>query len=225
MNEVIYEFAQNKYYKWYFVITNRAKLQMKTNDYVEKHHIIPKSLGGNNSKENLVLLTAKEHYICHRLLVKFCIGKSKSKMVYALHRMCNHGKTSRVYDIARKLYSEQLKKDWTKERKISHGVLISKKQIGKKHSDYTKNLIRQKAIGRKYSEDTKKKLSIMRKGKQVPWVKEWTFISPEGISFTFMNLTKFCTENNLDQSAMWHVSKGKYTQHKGWKFMAVPKGC
>lgn len=46
---------------------NRVKTK---NNYYERHHIIPKSLGGSNSKDNLVLLTAKEHFICHYLLVK-----------------------------------------------------------------------------------------------------------------------------------------------------------
>ena len=38
--------------------------------YVEKHHIIPKCLGGSNNKENLVELTAREHFLCHKLLTK-----------------------------------------------------------------------------------------------------------------------------------------------------------
>lgn len=36
----------------------------------EKHHILPKCLGGENNKSNLVLLLPKEHFICHRLLCK-----------------------------------------------------------------------------------------------------------------------------------------------------------
>ena len=49
---------------------NRKKLRKNKTNYIyyEKHHILPKCLGGNNDKENLVLLTAKEHYVCHKLL-------------------------------------------------------------------------------------------------------------------------------------------------------------
>jgi len=50
--------------------------------YYERHHIIPKCLGGDNSKDNLVLLTGKEHYICHKLLV--CIYPNNTKLVFAL---------------------------------------------------------------------------------------------------------------------------------------------
>lgn len=54
--------------------------------YVELHHIIPRSLGGNNNADNLVLLTAKEHYICHHLLYKIHGNKS---MALAYWRMSN----------------------------------------------------------------------------------------------------------------------------------------
>jgi hypothetical protein len=38
--------------------------------YSEKHHIIPQCLGGEDRKENIVKLTAREHFICHYLLAK-----------------------------------------------------------------------------------------------------------------------------------------------------------
>ena len=33
-------------------------------EYFENHHILPKCQGGTNNPNNLVLLTAREHYIC-----------------------------------------------------------------------------------------------------------------------------------------------------------------
>lgn len=38
--------------------------------YYERHHIVPRSLDGTNESTNLVLLTAKEHYVAHHLLWK-----------------------------------------------------------------------------------------------------------------------------------------------------------
>ena len=38
------------------------------NEYHERHHIIPKCLGGTNNKDNLIDLYAKEHFEAHRLL-------------------------------------------------------------------------------------------------------------------------------------------------------------
>ena len=91
----------------------RAK---KTNDGLDRHHIIPKSLGGSNDKSNLVLLTGKEHYLAHKLLVKMHIGADRKKMIYALWWMSKTkitGKhsnktriTSRDYEHSRKLFIE-----------------------------------------------------------------------------------------------------------------------
>lgn len=64
----------------------------KAGFYYEVHHIIPKSLGGTNDKSNLAILTAKEHFICHWLLVKIYPAShiGHKKMLYALWRMrCN----------------------------------------------------------------------------------------------------------------------------------------
>jgi hypothetical protein len=83
------------------------------NKYYEKHHILPRSLGGKNNKSNIVSLTAKEHFVSHRLLFKFCKGKDKSKMGFALHSMMYINNpsqnermkiTSRKYSILREIY-------------------------------------------------------------------------------------------------------------------------
>ena len=98
-------FKDNKYTKRYSLITVTAKLR-ETPGYTEKHHIIPQSLGGTNNKENLVYLTAREHFICHWLLVKMVEGDARGKMLYALQGMKAENKyqdryhtkiTARVY--------------------------------------------------------------------------------------------------------------------------------
>ena len=62
-------FVENKYFKYYYNIINGAKSRT-ISGHTETHHIIPRSMGGLNNKENLVDLTAKEHFICHLLLNK-----------------------------------------------------------------------------------------------------------------------------------------------------------
>lgn len=69
------------YRKIYFEIINKALRKEYSGqrwkgdgNYYEKHHIIPRSLNGKDIKTNLVLLTAREHYLCHWLLVK-CFSK------------------------------------------------------------------------------------------------------------------------------------------------------
>jgi hypothetical protein len=62
--------------------------------YTERHHIVPRSLGGSNSASNISKLTAREHFIVHLLLVKITKGPELRKMCYALHKMM-YGATKR----------------------------------------------------------------------------------------------------------------------------------
>lgn len=78
-------FINNKYTRCYYSIISTAQSRVLPNEmYSERHHIIPKSLGGNNLKDNLVKLTAREHFICHLLLTKMTEGENKAKMAKAV---------------------------------------------------------------------------------------------------------------------------------------------
>lgn len=86
----------------------------KLTGYTETHHIQPKSLGGSDSKDNLVELTAKEHFIAHLLLAKFkpCHQTMNAIMImrcknYGQHR--NDIQNSRMYEWARKEFSKYMK--------------------------------------------------------------------------------------------------------------------
>jgi len=100
--------------------------------YTEKHHIIPKCMGGKNDKDNLTTLTAKEHFIVHKIL---CILHPNSeKLKYAFWAMCNQTKnrnyivSGRDYEYAKKL----LLPIWTKKKSKETKEKISKGKKGKK---------------------------------------------------------------------------------------------
>ena len=65
-------YLTNKYSKWYHKIIENAKLR-NLSEGIEKHHIIPKSLGGSNLKQNIARLTPREHFVCHMMLTKMII--------------------------------------------------------------------------------------------------------------------------------------------------------
>jgi len=91
-------FIDNKYTNWYYEIIHNAQNRIATG-YIEKHHIIPRSLGGSNELSNIVRLTAREHYICHYLLTKMTTSKDKIKMFHALRFLnANNKKSSRIYE-------------------------------------------------------------------------------------------------------------------------------
>jgi hypothetical protein len=100
----------NKYAKWYFAIVDRAKTRV-LDGYQEKHHVLPQSMGGSDASDNIVSLTAREHFICHLLLTKITHGKDLAKMRKAIRYMtCAPKKmqglryipNSRIFEIARK---------------------------------------------------------------------------------------------------------------------------
>lgn len=74
------------YNKIYTDIINNSKNRIINNQYIEIHHIIPKCMGGTNTPENLVKLTLREHFICHKLLVK--IYPDIQSLKYALWIIC-----------------------------------------------------------------------------------------------------------------------------------------
>jgi hypothetical protein len=97
------------YVKIYEKIIDNAKSQnrkkTKEGSIYESHHIIPKSVGGLNNKDNLVLLTPKEHYICHKLLVEiyrktpYC-----NKMYYAMWCLINGSGNQKRYSPSSRIY-------------------------------------------------------------------------------------------------------------------------
>lgn len=88
-------------------------------NYYEKHHIIPKCLGGTDDKNNLVLLTAKEHFVCHHLLTK--IHSENHSLKFAFWSMCNQltGDVTRTYKITSSVY-EKAKIEFSKVNSIRH---------------------------------------------------------------------------------------------------------
>lgn len=72
------------YRKHYDLLIDRAR-DRKITGYVERHHIVPRCLGGSDDASNLVKLTAEEHYVAHQLLVMMHPGETK--LVWAAAQM------------------------------------------------------------------------------------------------------------------------------------------
>lgn len=189
-------FLENKYAKWYYNICSK-----QYEGIVEQHHIIPRSLGGTNEKNNLVNLSPKAHFICHWLLTKMVKSTAhKQKMYYAFNFMLLKPKDlkkrryypcSRIYEIAkiflkennpsnhedvRKKISLARKKAWENPTPaMLEGIeKMRKSKIGKSPSNKgSRGII-------KASKETKDLLSKQRKGRK--WYNDGTksyFIFPK----------------------------------------------
>ena len=160
-------FIDNKYTHWYYTIINTALSRASLTDYTEKHHIIPKSLGGSNAVSNLVRLTAKEHFVCHRLLTKMVFeNKDKIKMNNAAFQMTICSLNQNRYKISARTY-EILKRN-------KSAAMIGNTYGKKPMSDETKRKISEAkkgvsvGVGRTMTDEVKKKLSAAIKGR-TPW--------------------------------------------------------
>ena len=109
------------YKKHYDALIERSKTRTLTG-YTEKHHILPKCMGGNDSKNNIVRLTPEEHYVAHQLLVKIY---NLPALVYAANMMTTGSNTN---NRSNKLYG------WLRKRLQTE----AKQRTGSKNGSYGK---------------------------------------------------------------------------------------
>lgn len=146
----------NKYLHYYIQIINKAKNRV-LNEYCEKHHIIPRCVGGKDNKNNITRLTAREHLICHLLLIKFTKGKEQKRLFDAVWNMSNTSGNkinSRVYALL-------------KQNKI---LLQRERMYGNKYGAKNKGRVsptKGKLIGNKHGSKNKGRVSPT-KGLKLP---------------------------------------------------------
>jgi hypothetical protein len=131
---------ESRYSKLYekFIKKCRARKDIK-GDFFEIHHIVPRSLGGNNDKDNLIKLTPREHFFAHLLLSKMHSGENQIKMAHALRMMAGITKsknhiTSRSYDLAKNIIYKVLQsagKDYQQEKELQDSILTEFTDITK----------------------------------------------------------------------------------------------
>lgn len=154
----------NKYYKIYCDLINRnyyiSKNFKSKLDYKENHHIYPSCICSDiekKDKENIVSLTAKEHFIAHRLLTKFILDKTLlDKMHFAVFCMTRNDNKQQRYSINSRTY-ETLKKN------------ISAIRLGKEPSNKGKSMSenQKEKLRKPKSEECKRKISESKKGKKI----------------------------------------------------------
>lgn len=201
-------FNESKYTTWYYQIINNAKIRELVIK-PDRHHIIPKCMGGSNHADNLVNLTAREHFICHRLLIKMVDSKFKSKMVYAAWQQSRSAKfkgariTSRTFAKLREemsnTYSGRKRAPFTDKWRTN----MSNSKKGKNNYMFDRN----------HSTESIKKISKNRKGKCT------------GKSNPFFNKTHSADviANIIESNKTVHVcphcgKSGKSNSMKRWHF-------
>lgn len=148
--------------KIYRSLIERARTRV-LDGYAERHHVIPRCMGGDNSAENIVRLTPEEHYVAHLLLVK--IHPGNHSLVRAA--MLMSGKCSRFTQRSNKFYGWLRRKHaaWMKNRTVSVASIekgAAKNRL-KTRTEEFKTAVGAFHTGRKRPPETGRKISEAHK--------------------------------------------------------------
>ena len=142
----------NKYEKWYNQITQRGEKTRMSG--LERHHIIPESIGGTNDISNITFITPKAHYICHLLLTKiYTSGKERFPILKAIWMM-------RAENPNQKRYKSKITSRVYAKLKEEYALLQSEKVSGENNPMYGDKFFR--------SEDGRQRQSNAIKGNNNP---------------------------------------------------------
>jgi hypothetical protein len=95
------------YQQIYNALIEKCKLRGKLAKYAERHHIVPKAMGGTNAPSNLVYLLPREHYVAHRLLWRIYRNRQMARAFTLLARMSDRV-GSRAYANAKAAYAQSM---------------------------------------------------------------------------------------------------------------------
>ena len=179
------------YVAHYERLISRAMQRIRPEGYVEMHHVKPRCLGGDDSRENLVALTPEEHFVAHQLLVKIYpqvpqlayaalmmtvgsqLAPRRNKSYGWLRRRVSECKRQSQLGVkhtedSKRARSEKLKgKPLSEETKIKLKLIWERRRVEKPMTDETKLKLRLASTGKKHTDETKAKLSEIRKANPV----------------------------------------------------------
>lgn len=207
-------FIDNKYTSTYYRIIERSK-NRNIFGYTEKHHIIPKSLGGTNSKTNIVVLTAREHYLCHLLLTKMTTGKNRIRMIHAAVAFTSwaskrHERTikinSRIFQTLKELRQQVLMEE------------MAKPENKKKSSDGAKKLWANNAYKK---EASSKRKELWRNPDYLDKMKsrKRTFKKVSIYGIEYPSLIEAARQLNLDPSTVSKRCSSKHERFTEWNYI------
>jgi len=169
---------EDKSYNEYIqtILDQRANIKDDDN-YQEKHHIIPKCLGGSDCEDNLIFLYPQEHYYAHKLLAQQYPNHQGLRLAWYVLSHKKNSESELLNEIDAEEYAELKnsmidfykninsgrKKTLATRQKISenHADVSKEKNPmwGKHHTLETREKLRQVNLGKSMSEDVKIKMS------------------------------------------------------------------
>lgn len=185
-------------------------------EYHERHHVVPKCMGGTNEENNLIDLYAREHFIAHKLLAEE--NPDNRKIVIALHCMATmYNDKHERYKIIPEEY-EQIR--------IAHSKsLIGSNNFwyGKHPTDETRNKMRESwDYDKHFTEEARRKMSENRKGEKHPRSRRVAQYSKDGELIKIWNcMSDAARETNTNVSKICECCNGTRKSSNGfiWKYV------
>lgn len=233
------------YYKTYNQLVDkglkRGLNKKKLEGYYEKHHILPKCLGGQNRKDNYVLLTYREHIIAHMLLQK--MYPNNRELIWAVRMMLKKTGNREISIVSSKTLEEYrilCAESYKGENNPRYGIHLSeetRKKISESHkgmkyepiSEETRRKMSEARVGMNFSEEHKKNISETHKGKKLSDSAKRALsggnngsarrvIGPDGVIYESV---KDCAESNgLRYSTLYSWLYFKInTKNPGYRFL------
>ena len=131
---------KNLYKNLIFTRKNRQKI---IGEYYEKHHIIPKCIGGTDNINNIVYLTGREHYVAHWLLYRIRPHSTGISLAFWKMSIPNTKCVKRKYNVSSKAYQEAKMAMAEANRKLNLGRKVKSEHLIKwnKNKNNSKNVI------------------------------------------------------------------------------------
>lgn len=149
----------------YEKLITRARGRVITG-YKERHHVLPRCMGGDDSPGNLIDLTPEEHFVAHQLLV--CMYPKNISLIHAALLMAKGATGNKAFGWLRRRKAEAMRGNT-----LRLGMKLSKEHIekmisslrGKKRSPDAIERTAAAHRGKILSADTRAKIAAVHRGK------------------------------------------------------------
>lgn len=206
-------------------IKDRRLKENRIKGYFERHHIIPRALGGDNSKPNLIKLTPEDHYFAHLLLAKIHGGGMWKALFLLSNKVFSVTSQRYMYGVAKR------KNSASENFKYNHVVyhwynLDNGNQenltIYKMHKKYGMNrahwtsvvTVSRNSLGGWTMYERRKKHNRGSKGKT------FNFVNRDGRNFTGTQ-KDFCDKFNVNYASGTRICRHHSVTKCGWRLKGV----
>ena len=204
------------YRKQYSLLILKYGTFTKPDDlFTERHHILPKSIGGSDSIDNLVYMVPRAHYIAHWLLWK--IHRNR-QMALAFKRMCEAPKNSKRGNRSGQSYA-----------RAKEALSLSMTGKPRPELEGSRNPMKRPEVAAKISvlKTEYWRSEPNRKYAARCSAKSYLVTSPDGCVAEVINLKEYCQTNRLNYSSLLYAAKvgGNPRRAKGYTCKEATNPC